>query len=156
MEVPQEKAAEILLSFCRYHSVHADFVHHNPAWTEMLLDGRVPCGMLEKLFAAKKDKPAFLESLEAFVTTELNKTTPDVRAFPPFEMKGEQEETLPEGTRAYRLKVHFEDGLEAILWKGLNGGLYYFFDPELEDYLSFEKEQDCLESVYGIVKNEVN
>lgn len=150
--VPREDAAEILLSYCRNHSMPAQDVRHNPILTELILEGKVPCGVLEKLFAQKKDDPPFLKDLEDFVTRELNiplEHGPDLAAYT---ITFSGKDTLPGDVHTLKMHVAFEDGRHATIWKSDHHDRYYFFDAQLEDYLEFEKEEECIASVYELVQ----
>jgi hypothetical protein len=150
--VPKEDAAEILLSYCRYHSMPAKDVRHNPILTELILDGKVPCGVLEKLFSLKKDNPAFLKDLEDFVTRELNlpfEQAPDLPAYS-FTVTGK--DILPGDVHTLKMEVAFSDGQKASIWKSDHHDRYYYFDTQLEGYLAFESEEECMASVHELVK----
>jgi hypothetical protein len=152
--VPIEDAAEILLSYCRYHSMPAKDVRHNPILTELILDGKVPCSVLEKLFSLKKDNPAFLKDLEDFVTKELNKPFEQEPPLPAYTISHSGKDTLPGDVHTLKMQVAFEDGRTATIWKSDHHDRYYFFDTQLEDYIEFETEKECMASVYELIKQE--
>jgi hypothetical protein len=127
-------------------------VLHNPILTELILDGKVPCGVLEKLFVLKKENPLFLKDLEDFVTNELNKPFEQGPDMPAYTIKLSGKDTLPGDVHTLKMKVAFEDGRSATIWKSDHHDRYYFFDPQLEDYIEFENEKECLVSVHELVK----
>ena len=150
--IPREDAAEILLSYCRYHSMPAQDVRHNPILAELILNGQVPCGVLEKLFALKKDDPRFLKDLEDFVSNELNKPFDQGPGIPAYTLTFSGKDTLPGEVHTSRIHVAFEDGSETTVWKSDHNGRYYFFDPQMEDYLEYDGEDECISSVHELVK----
>lgn len=67
----EEFAAEILISFCRDHSIKAEHKTRNPYLSKMIVNNKLPITLIEQLFRINKDNKTFINELELFITQQL-------------------------------------------------------------------------------------
>ncbi|MBS1649934.1 MAG: hypothetical protein JSR09_09550 [Bacteroidetes bacterium] len=65
---------EILISFCRDHSIKAEFIDSNPDFTKKVVNKELPIGLIEQLFRLNSDNNNFISDLETFIKTKLNES----------------------------------------------------------------------------------
>lgn len=64
---------DILISFCRDHSIKAEFINSNPDFTKKVVNKELPIGLIEHLFRINSDNKNFIDDLETYIQTKLNK-----------------------------------------------------------------------------------
>lgn len=64
--------SEILISFCRDHSIKAEFINTNPDFTKKVVNKELPVGLIEQLFRQNNDNKNFICYLEAFIERKFN------------------------------------------------------------------------------------
>jgi hypothetical protein len=67
-------ASEILISFCRDHSIKAEYINSNPDLTKKIVNKELPIGQIEQLFKLNNDNVTFMTELERFLQTALNES----------------------------------------------------------------------------------
>lgn len=65
--IEKEYVDEILISFCRNHSIHTRFIEANQAFTKMVVNGELPVELIEKLFLENRENNRFLVDLEGYI-----------------------------------------------------------------------------------------
>lgn len=65
---------EILISFCRDHSIKNEFIISNPDFTKKVLNNELPIGLIELLFRLNKDNNNFINDFVAFIKSKLNES----------------------------------------------------------------------------------
>lgn len=66
--------SEILISFCRDHSIKKEFIDSNPDFTKKVLNNELPVGLIELLFRLNKDNNNFINDFVAFIKSKLNES----------------------------------------------------------------------------------
>lgn len=64
--------SEILISFCRDHSIKAEFINSNPDFTKKLVNRELPVELIEQLFRQNNDNMDFISDLETFIEIRLD------------------------------------------------------------------------------------
>jgi hypothetical protein len=76
--VPAKYSAEIIISFCKDHSIHADYVNNNPELTRMVVNKEISINLIEQLFQINKNNSDFIANIETYLKTVLNANAPTV------------------------------------------------------------------------------
>ena len=66
-------AIEIIMSFVRDHSIKNEWAKENPEVTELVVNKKIPIGVIEQLFKRSKDNFSFRKDLEEYLIDKLNK-----------------------------------------------------------------------------------
>lgn len=64
--------SEILISFCRDHSIRSEFIKGNPEFTKKLVKEGLPIEKIEQLFRLNKDNEPFICDLEIYIQTKMD------------------------------------------------------------------------------------
>jgi len=64
-------ASEILISFCRNHSIKAELVNQNRDFTNKVVSGQVPIEQIEHLFKLNRNNKTFIEELQKYLQKSL-------------------------------------------------------------------------------------
>lgn len=59
---------EILISFCRDHSIKTDLIEANQEFTKKLVNGDFPITQIEKLFQENRENKTFIAQLEEYIS----------------------------------------------------------------------------------------
>lgn len=65
---------EILISFCRDHSIKAEYINSNPNLTKKIVNKELPIGQIEQLFRLNNDDNTFITELEKYLQTTLSES----------------------------------------------------------------------------------
>jgi hypothetical protein len=63
--------ADILISFCRDHSIKAEFIIENPDFTKKVVSKELPIELIEQLFKLNSDNKIFISELETFIKCKI-------------------------------------------------------------------------------------
>ena len=70
----QNYASEILISFCRDHSIIANHANGNSEFTKQIVNKQLPISFIERLFQVNIKNKEFVKTLEEYIETELKKS----------------------------------------------------------------------------------
>lgn len=62
-----EYAADIIISFCRYHSLKAELLNRNPVFSDKVLNKTIKTEVIEKLLNINRDNQKFIDDFEAYI-----------------------------------------------------------------------------------------
>lgn len=70
-EINSAYAIEIILSFARDHSIKKDWAIENPEVTELVVNNKIPIGVIKQLFNRSKDNFSFRKDFEEYLIETL-------------------------------------------------------------------------------------
>lgn len=65
-------ASEILISFCRDHTINTEHSNRNPDFNKKVVNKELPIGQIEQLFILNRDNNTFITELEKYLQIKLN------------------------------------------------------------------------------------
>ena len=69
--IDKEYSQEIIISFCKEHSIKSIWGNANPELTKLVVSKKIPIGLIEQLFRLNRNNQIFIEDLEKYLIEKL-------------------------------------------------------------------------------------